>query len=104
MNNKKVMLVERDYKGCYERFALTFDEFQNEFPEITESEENWKNSSGSYTLYPLVHIWYCPCIIGDPMWNLFFTDMYWGLSEGDIEDGNDAYIREDLFGELISYI
>lgn len=105
------ILVERDYKGYYERFALTPEEFIKEYPEVLEGEnpENIKNylfmkESDSFTIQPLVHIWYQPTYVGDENWNTFFTDMSDGLSESDIEEGNLAYIREDLWQSLKQYM
>lgn len=105
------IIVERDYKGIYERFALTPEEFIKEYPEVLEGEnpESVKNylfmkDSDSFTIQPLVHIWYKPTYVGDSDWNTFFTDMADGLSESDIEEGNLAYIREDLWQSLKTYM
>ena len=100
MENIKAILVERDYKGIYERFALTPEEFKEEYPEVDIDiiEQD------SYTEAPLVHIWYRPCIVGSEMWNLFFTDMTWELPSVDIEFNNLAYVREDLMKSLLKYL
>lgn len=90
------ILVERDYEGKYERFALTPDEFKVQFPETFRPI----NQPNSDTISPLVHIWFAPCEVGDDTWNEFFTDMKVGLPNSDIESGNLATIREDLFGVL----
>ena len=95
----KAILIERDYKGIYERFALTIDEFIAEFPDITNIA-----TQGTYTISPMVHIWYSPCIVGDEMWNLFFSDMTWGLPDTDIDSGNLAYVNHNLFKTLLQYL
>ena len=92
------ILVERDYKGEYERFALTPDEFKAQFPETYETFGIAEANSD--TLKPLVHIWFAPCEVGDQTWNKFFTDMESGLPDSDVESGNVATIREDFFGAL----
>lgn len=97
------ILVERDYKGEYERFALTEEEFQREFPETYAHFGPIKNSNAD-TLRPLVHIWFCPCFVGDEVWTRFFTDMADGLPDSDIERGNLATVNKDLFGELLCYL
>lgn len=99
----KAILVERDYKGEYERFALTPEEFQKEFPE-TYRKFGPITKADSDTLRPLVHIWFQPCTVNDHNWEKFFTDMQDGLYESDIDQGVRAYIRWDLFGELRLYI
>ena len=97
------ILVQRDYKGEYERFALTPDEFKEEFPEV--SKLIWPiEEANTHTLRPLVHIWYSPVKVGDEQWNAFFTDMEDGLPYGDISNGNLAYIRDDFMGELKQYL
>ena len=100
MDNIKAILVERDYKGIYERFALTHEEFKEEYPEVAIDTIE----SDSYTEAPLVHIWYRPCVVGDEMWNLFFNDMTWELPTIDIECGNFAYVREDMMKSLFEYL
>lgn len=95
----KAILIERDYKGIYERFALTPDEFIAEFPDIANI-----TTQGTNTISPMVHIWYSPCIVGDNIWNLFFTDMTWGLPDTDINIGNLAYVNPNLFKTLIQYL
>ena len=94
------ILVERDYKGIYERFALTPAEFAEEFPEVTG------NISGpdTCTLAPLVHIWFCPCNVHDNTWKTFFEDMSWGFAESDVSDGNLACIRYDMAKSLRQYL
>ena len=92
---ERVFLIERDYKGFFERFALTRKQFIEEFgfePKECDTE----------TIKPLVHIWYCETAVESGMWNIFFTDMSYGLSDSDLESNNMAYIRLDLMpdGEL----
>lgn len=99
----KAILVERDYKGEYERFALTPEEFEKEFPDTVKHFGPIKEAN-SDTLYPLVHIWFCPTVVGSEEWNDFFTDMELGLPESDIESGNLAYIRKDFMRSLGQYL
>ena len=99
----RAILVERDYKGQYERFALTPKEFQEEYP------DTYKNfgpivMAHTDTIAPLVHIWFEPTVVGSPEWNRHFTDMEWGLSQSDIESGNLAYVREDFMKSLRQYL
>lgn len=99
----KAILVEMDYKGYYERFALTLEEFEKEFPETFKhfgpiEEEN------SDTIKSLVHIWFEPCVVGDGAWERHFTDMEWGLPESDIESGNLAYIDYNQMQSLSAYL
>ena len=101
--NIPAILVEMDYKGHYERFALTPEEFKEDFPE-TYKDFGPIQESNSDTLKPLVHIWFEPCVVGDGSWELFFTDMEEGLPESDIESGNQAYIRADMAKSLKEYI
>ena len=64
----EAILIERDYKGEYERFALTPEEFKEEFPE-TVAKGTWPIvESGTDTIAPLVHIWFEPCTVGDDNW------------------------------------
>ena len=100
MENIKAILVERDYKGIYERFALTPEEFKEEYPEVDIDiiEQD------SYTEAPLVHIWYRPCIVGDETWNNFFENMEWQLPSIDIECRNLACVREDMMKSLLKYL
>ena len=98
------VLVEYDDHGYYERLALTPDEFKKQFPEVVEYCGGKIIDSDTWTLKPLVHIWYCPVKVGDEMWRTFFSDMSWGLPESDIESGNLAYILDEDFGELYKYV
>lgn len=97
----KAILLERDYKGEYERFALTPEEFNKAFRSFLAKGMPAPTTYGdSYTLQPLVHLWYCVAEVGGEKWNNFFTDMSWGMSESDIENGNLAYIREEFLLSL----
>lgn len=103
---QKVILVERDYKGEYERFALTFDEFRKEYPATYAEFGPFEVACdiNCVTISPLVHICFQPCTVGDEDWTKFFSDMEWGLPQSDIDSGNLATIRLDLFGKLKSHI
>lgn len=103
MYQEDIVLVERDYKGEYERFALTETQFFEEFGFIPVC-------SGTETLSPFVHIWFEPNVcVGDSEWETFFTDMEEGLPQSDVENGNLAYVRADLMpdgwlkNEVIKY-
>lgn len=97
------ILVELDYKGSYQRFALTPEEFKVRYPETYKTFGPIEESN-SDTLKPMVHIWFQPCNINDDKWTTFFSDMEDGLPQSDIDCGNLAEIRLDEFGELIRYI
>ena len=99
----RAILVERDYKGEYERFALTPEEFEKEFPE-TYKDFGPIEESNTDTLKPFVHIWFAPCVVGDAAWIEHFTDMEQGLPPSDIENGNLAYVREDFMQSLKKYL
>lgn len=99
----KAILVEMDYKGYYERFALTPEEFEKEFPE-TYKHFGPIEESNSDTLKPLVHIWFSPVVVGDSQWDVFFTDMAEGLPESDVERGNFAYIDHNQMQSLSKYL
>lgn len=86
---KTAILVELDYKGCYERFALTEAEFKRFYPNTYQTL--WCEE-GSDTLKPLVYIWFKKTRIGSEDWVNFFTDMSWGLPESDIRHRNLAYV------------
>ena len=101
---EKAILVERDYKGEYERFAFTEKEFEREFPETVKKGEWPIMEADTDTIAPLVHIWFCPVEIGSELWNQFFMDMSWELPESDFENGNLAYIRDDFIQSLDKYI
>lgn len=92
IKNKTAILVELDYKGYYERFALTEFEFKNMYP-ITY--ENLGCEKGSDTIRPFVHIWFKKTTTESEDWINFFTDMSWGLPDSDVESGNLAYIEPE---------
>lgn len=104
----KAILVERDYKGEFERFALTPEEFQKEYSKglsiIAKDSEGCWSAGAVYTEKTMVHIWFREAVVGDENWNRFFTDMTDGLSQSDIEAGNRAYIREDFMQSLKQYL
>lgn len=85
---KTAIIIEEDYKGFYERFALTHEDFADTFPDSPAPTRDW----GSDTLRPLVHISYTETEIDSPLWKTFFTDMAWELPDSDIEKGNLAYV------------
>lgn len=96
-----VVLMEMDYKGYYKRFALTISEFNEDFRDLLEKGMPGPSNQGdSYTLRPLVHVWYELAEIEGPRWTQFFTDMESGLPESDIEAGNLAYIDFDEMKSL----
>lgn len=92
---RTAVIIEVDDKGYYSRYALTVDEFKQEYqnkdPDIPDPTE----TGDSYTLCPLVHMWYKIADVGTEEWNTFFTDMLWGLTEIDVETKNEAYIDLD---------
>lgn len=94
-----MFLCEIDYKGQYIRFALTEEEFVEEF-EIYPS----KRTPTIETLQPLVHLWAAHADSGDVSAQRFFTDMAWGLSESDIENKNYAYVDLDRCKSLRSEV
>lgn len=99
------VLVERDYKGEYERYALTPWEFENEFmPRLMGGMPAASTEPQTYTLRPMVHVWYQIVDVGGRAWDKFFTDMQWGLPLSDIERGHMAYIAEDSFISLYKYL
>lgn len=99
------VLIELDYKGYYGRYALTPEEFEKEFKERLESGmPEATEEDNSYTLRPMVHIWYTLDEVGGDFWNTFFTDLSWGLPESDIEAENFAYIRTDEMKSLRTYL
>lgn len=102
----KAVLVERDYKGEYERFALTPKEFEREYKAFMHGEGGtvFGGKWESFTVQPLVHISALDVTVGDDSWQRFFTDMSWGLSEGDLKDGNLAYVCADKMPSLKQYL
>lgn len=97
MSINKAVIIERDYKGCYERFALTIKEFSNAFPMCPNPCEKWI----SYTVKPMVHITYVMVEVGNDMWTSFFSDMELWLPESDIASNNMASIRFDYMNETL---
>lgn len=88
-----VVIVELDCKASYNRYALTLQEFYEEFEtRLKEDMPAPSEQAGSYTLRPMVHMWYKLVGIGNSYWKKFFTDMEDGLPEGDIQNGNLAHI------------
>ena len=99
------VLIEVDRKGYLQRYALTPKEFRETFAErlgtdMPTSQDKWQ----IYELRPMVQLWYCNATVGDELWNTFFTDMEYGLSEGDITAGNMAYIEHGEMKELSQYL
>ena len=97
------ILIERDYKGIYERFALTPEEFKQEYGDVLEGMDA-TTVPNSDTIAPLIHVWYQQCMVGDRTWSKFFTDMTWGLPTIDTDAGNIAGIRSDMMKSLLSYL
>ena len=97
------VLIELDYKASYSRFALTVEEFQQEFPR-TFQRFGPLTKANTNTLRPMVHIWFAPCLVYDELWNKFFSDMSYGLPESDIAERNYAWIDTDRCGLLRQYI
>lgn len=91
----EVVLVEMNYKGYYERFALTVEEFKERFPETVKVFGEPTAVANSDTIKPLVHIWYKLDEISGSFWDSFFTRMDLGLPDSDVESGNLAYIDLD---------
>lgn len=102
ITSSPVIIVERNYKGELERFALTPSEFHNKYGYLTNMEHPSENGA-SYTLKPMVHIWYKMTFIGSKEWNNFFGDMTYGLSEDAVVAGERAYIRSDLMESLTGF-
>lgn len=96
-DNRTVVLVEEDYKGEYARFALDPHEFYRCYPFAPEATRE----GDTYTLRPMVHIWYRSVAIGDPAWKQFFTDMASGLPDSDIANRNLAYIDWNALDDVL---
>jgi len=99
------VLIEVDRKGYLQRYALTPKEFRETFAErlgtdMPTSQDKWQ----IYELRPMVQLWYCNATVGDELWNTFFTDMEYGLSEGDIESGNLATVEHSEMKLLSPYV
>lgn len=97
MSINKAVIIERDYKGCYERFALTVKEFSNAFPSCPEPCDEWI----SYTIRPMVHLTYILAEINSEIWSSFFSDMSLGLPDSDVESNNIATVRLDYMSETL---
>lgn len=101
MTMKTAILIEINYKGSIERFALDQKEILTDYPRIIEEAGHWPIlMPGSYTSTPMVHVYYKPCAVGSEEWNKFFTDMTYGLGKA----SNKAYVRKDLFKSLWEYV
>lgn len=101
----EAIIIQLDYKANYKRYALTPEEFRNEFSErLAEDMPYPSEEAESYTLRPMVHIWYQKVIVGDDAWIKFFADMEDGLAEGDIRNRNLAYIDESEMKSLSKYV
>lgn len=85
---KTAIIIEKDYKGYFIRYALTQKDFTRRFPDFPAPTRVWESD----TLRPLVHISYTETELNSPLWKTFFTDMAWELPESDIESGNLAYV------------
>lgn len=107
MNENKAVLMERDYKGCIERFALTPLEFEKEYASARPDMPKPQDGGCAWCIRPMVYLWYALTDIGSQMWNTFFTDMTWGQTEGDIESGNlpslAPHLAESLRGEIETF-
>lgn len=105
---KKAVLVELNYKGSYSRFALTPEEFSEEYKERLAEDmpepSPCPDEAEVYTLRPMVHVWYVATVVGSEQWTEFFTDMSAGLSYGDIANGNLAYIDMQAMKSLAPYL
>ena len=93
---KLAVIIEIDYKGSYERFALTPDEFSDCFREYIPCGMSVPAHEGStFTLRPLVHAWYMLTEVGSLTWNEFFSERACGLPESDVRSGNIARVSLD---------
>lgn len=100
-----VVLVEIDYKGKYERYALTPEEFERDFNGCLMNDMPEPTVDGdTYTIRPLVHVWYMVTEVGSEEWNKFFTDMSFELPESDIENKNFAFVKVDSMQSLRQYL
>ena len=99
------ILVEQDYKGQYARYVVTPEEFEEEF--MCEYHLGMKRPSEngeSWTLEPLVHVWYQKTTVNSDLWYKFLTDMSFQLPESDIENKNHAYLHGAKIKALRSYL
>ncbi len=99
--NADCVLIEIDSKGSYYRFALTPKEFEERYRQPRPDIPNAIEVGDTYTLRPMVHMWYMLTGVGSTEWCNFFTDMTWGLPQSDIDTSNIAYVAEAEFGELL---
>lgn len=100
-----VVIVELDCKSSYNRYALTLQEFYGEFEtRLKEGMPAPSEQAASYTLRPMVHVWYKLVEIGNPQWEKFFTDMEDGLPESDIVEGNLACIDYENLKSLTNAV
>lgn len=51
----------------------------------------------------MVHIWY-KCPKSEDEIGTFLSDMEYGLPQSDIDIGNIAYLRKDLFSEELMFL
>jgi len=102
----KAVLVEENYKGYYKRYALTLSEFELTFYRcLMDDMYKPSETAETYTLRPGVHLWYMLTSVNSDDWNIFFTDMAWGLPESDIDNDNLATIDKDNFDKkLVEFI
>lgn len=89
------VIIEEDYKGMYSRYALTTEEFEREYRHLDDDIPEPTVIGDSYTLRPLVHIWYRLVETNSDVWKQFFTNMFWELPESDVENDNPAYVALD---------
>ena len=93
---KLAVIIEIDYKGSYERFALTPGEFSEVFKDyIPEGISEPTREGSTFTLRPLVHAWYMLTEVGGVNWNEFFSERACGLPESDVRSGNIARVSFD---------
>lgn len=101
----KAVLIEYDYKGYYSRYALSEAEFEGAFKSHLAQGMAAPNDRGdSYTLAPMVHVWYALTEVGSDLWNKFFNDMQYGLPESDIESGNKAYVDTNVMRDMVPHL
>ena len=100
-SKNKAFIVELDYKGTYERFALTENDFKLEYP---DTDIDRVREGDTDTIAPLVHIWAKEVTVGDNDWKDHFTDMENGLPDSDIENGNLAYVNFDKCSAVLEEV
>lgn len=89
------VIIEKDYKGTYSRYALTAEEFEHKYQNFDNNIPAPTIKGIGYTTRPLVHMWYQLVKTDSELWTQFFTNMFWGLPESDIENNNPAYVALD---------